>query len=66
MDRETRKAALAALVILFGFGAFAYFLPTLMLAAGDVSQVLAAVIGIAFLLVLFVVFWLRGRAQRKG
>jgi hypothetical protein len=66
MDRETRKAALAALVILFGFGALAYFLPTLMLAAGDVSLVLAAVIGISFLLVLFVVFWLRGRAQRKG
>jgi hypothetical protein len=66
MDRETRKAALAALVILFGFGAFAYFLPTLMLAAGSVSQVLAVVVGVVFLLVLFVVFWLRGRAQRKG
>lgn len=66
MDRETRKAALAAFVILFGFGAFAYFLPTLMLAAGNVSQVLAVVVVVVFLLVLFVVFWLRSRAQRKG
>jgi hypothetical protein len=66
MDRETRKAAIAALVILFGFGAFTYFLPTLMLAAGKVSQFLAAAIVVVFLLVLFVVFWLRSRAQRKG
>jgi hypothetical protein len=37
-----------------------------MLAAGNVSQVLAAAIVVVFLLVLFVVFWLRSRAQRKG
>lgn len=66
MDRDTRKAALAAFIILIGFGAFAYWLPTLMRAAGDVSQVLAAVIGVVFLLALFLIFWLRSRAQRKG
>ena len=66
MDRETRKAALAALVILFGFGAFTYFLPRLMMAAGSVSQVLAVAVVVVFLFVLFVVFWLRSRAQRKG
>ncbi len=66
MDRETRNAVVAALVILFGFGAFVYFLPTLMLAAGNVSQLLAAAIVVVFLFVLFVVFWLRSRAQRKG
>jgi hypothetical protein len=66
MDRNTRNAAIAALAILIGFGAFAYFLPTLMLAAGDVSQVLAAVVGIVFVLALFAILWLRSRAQRKG
>jgi hypothetical protein len=66
MDRNTRNAAIAALVILVGFGAFAYFLPALMLAAGDVSQALAAVVGIVFVLALFAVLWLRSRAQRKG
>jgi apolipoprotein N-acyltransferase len=65
MDRDGRNAAIAAAVILVAFGAFAYWLPTLMLAAGNVSTALAAVIGIVFVLALFVVLWLRGRAQRK-
>ena len=65
MDRDGRNAAIAAAIILVVFGAFAYWLPTLMLAAGNVSTALAAVIGIIFVLALFVVLWLRGRAQRK-
>ncbi|TJV71719.1 MAG: hypothetical protein E5X76_14940 [Mesorhizobium sp.] len=65
MDRDTRNAAIAAAVILLVFGLAAYFLPTIMLAAGKVSTVLAAVIAVVFMVGLFVVLWLRGRSQRK-
>ncbi|AZO13149.1 MULTISPECIES: hypothetical protein [unclassified Mesorhizobium] len=65
MDRETRNAAIAAGLILLLFGLAAYFLPTVMLAAGKVSTVLAAVIAAIFMVGLFVVLWLRGRSQRK-
>jgi len=36
-----------------------------MLAVGSVSTVLAVIVAAIFLLALFVVFWLRGRSQRK-
>jgi len=65
MDRETRNAAIAAAWILLLFGLTAYFLPTIMLAAGKISTVLAAIIAAIFMVGLFVVFWLRGRSQRK-
>lgn len=65
MDRDTRNAAIAALLIILLFGGFAYYLPTIMLAVGEVSTVLAAAIGVVFMLVLFLVFWLRGRSQRR-
>jgi membrane protein implicated in regulation of membrane protease activity len=65
MDRETKNAAIAAAVILLLFGLAAYFLPAIMLAAGKLSTVLAAVIAVAFMVGLFVVLWLRGRSQRK-
>ncbi|AZO02895.1 MULTISPECIES: hypothetical protein [unclassified Mesorhizobium] len=65
MDRDTRNAAIAAAVILLVFGLAAYFLPAIMLAAGKVSTILAAVIAVVFMVGLFVVLWLRGRSQRK-
>ncbi|MDX8477656.1 hypothetical protein RFN28_04070 [Mesorhizobium sp. VK24D] len=65
MDRDTRNAAIAAACILLLFGLAAYFLPTIMLAAGSVSTVLAAIVAAIFMVALFVVFWLRGRSQRK-
>ncbi|MDX8465262.1 hypothetical protein RFM26_06155 [Mesorhizobium sp. VK23B] len=65
MDRETRNAAIAAAWILLLFGLAAYFLPTIMLAVGKVSTVLAAIIAAIFMVGLFVVLWLRGRSQRK-
>jgi len=65
MDRDTRNAAIAAAVILLVFGLAAYFLPAIMLAAGKVSTVLAAIIAVIFMVGLFVVLWLRGRSQRK-
>lgn len=67
MDRDTRNSAIAALVILVLFFAFAYYLPAIMLAVGKVSSLLAVIVAAAFMFVLFVVFWLRGRCQRgKG
>lgn len=66
MDRETRNTAIAALIILVVFGAFAYWLPAIMLAAGDISSVLAVLVAVIFLLGFFAVFWLRGRLRKKG
>ncbi|MDX8511888.1 hypothetical protein [Mesorhizobium captivum] len=65
MDRETRNSAIAAAWVLLLFGLAAYFLPTIMLAVGKVSTVLAAIVAAIFMVALFVVFWLRGRSQRK-
>src|SRR6185312_7064651 len=40
MDRDTRNSAIAALVILALFFAFAYYLPAIMLTVGKVSSLL--------------------------
>lgn len=65
MDKSNRNAAIAALVIVCVFGFGAYFLPTVMIALGEVSTVVAAVVGVTFVAAFFLVFWLRGRAQRR-
>jgi hypothetical protein len=65
MDRDTRNAAIAALVIMVLFFAFAYYLPVIMLAVGEVSGILAGIVAAIFMLGLFMVFWLRGRSQRR-
>lgn len=51
-------------MLLFGIGA--YYLPTVMLALGSLSTVLAGAFGIVFVLAFFSVFWLRARNQRKN
>ena len=66
MDRSTRNAAIAAAIILGGFGLVAYFMPTIMLALGDSSPWAGAVVAVLFVLAFFGVFWLRGRSQRRG
>ncbi len=62
---ENRNSAIAAAIVLavFGFGAF--YLPTVMLAVGNLSTVAAGVVGVLFVAAFFVVFWLRGRSQNK-
>lgn len=65
MDRDSKNAAIAALCIILLFGVGAYYLPKVMLALGSVSTVLAGVVGVAFVLAFFLLFWLRGRAQRR-
>ncbi len=63
---DNREAALAAAVILLGFGLVAYYLPVIMLAIGSVSLTAAGVVPVLFVAAFFLLFWLRGRAQRKG
>ncbi len=65
MTESNRNAAIAAAVIMISFGVFAYFLPTIMLAVGNVSQVAAGIIAVLFVAAFFLVFWLRGRSQRR-
>ena len=65
MDKSTRNSAIAAGVILIGFGLFAFYLPTLMLALGSRSPVAGGVLAIFFVLAFFAIFWLRGRSQAK-
>lgn len=67
MTPENRNSAIAAAVLLAVFGIGAFYLPTIMLAVGNMSTVAAAAIAILFVLAFFGVFWLRGRSQsRKG
>ncbi len=65
MDKQTRDAALAAFLILAGVAIVAYFLPTLMLAAVEVSPWLAGAIMGAVIVSFFAIFWLRGRYQQR-
>ncbi|MCB1425874.1 MAG: hypothetical protein R3D65_13585 [Zhengella sp.] len=63
--KESWKPAVAALVILLGFGLVANFMPNIMLWIGQRSPVVAGIFAILFVLAFFGVFWLRARAQRK-
>jgi hypothetical protein len=65
MDRENRNAALAALIIMLAFGLGAFYLPTIMLALGNYSTIIAGIFGVLFVAAFFMVFWLRGRSQRN-
>jgi membrane protein implicated in regulation of membrane protease activity len=66
MDKQNKQAALAAFLILAGVAIVAYFLPTLMLAAVDVSPWLAAALMGLVIVSFFAIFWLRGRYQRRA
>lgn len=62
---KNKSPALAAILILLGFGTLAYFVPTIMLALGEYSQILAVIFPIIFVLSFFAIFWLRAFNQRK-
>jgi hypothetical protein len=64
MDNSTRNSAIAAAIILLGFGLFAFYLPTIMLAVGDYSTIAAGAIAVAFVAAFFLLFWLRARSRR--
>ncbi|MET0574764.1 MAG: hypothetical protein ABWZ83_02775 [Mesorhizobium sp.] len=61
---NNRGAAIAAAIILVGFGLVAFYLPTIMLAVGNVSPAAAGIVAVLFVAAFFLVFWLRGRSQR--
>lgn len=63
MDAQTRNAAVAAAIILGGFGLFAFYLPNIMLLIGETSPIAAGVVGVLFVLAFFGVFWLRSRSK---
>ncbi|RUM97516.1 hypothetical protein EET67_12745 [Pseudaminobacter arsenicus] len=65
MDRKNRNALIAAACIMLGFGLFAFYLPNIMLAVGEVSTVAAAAVGVFFVAAFFLIFWLRSRSQNK-
>jgi apolipoprotein N-acyltransferase len=65
VDRDTRNALIAAAWIMLLFGLAAYWLPTVMLAVGSVSTILAGIVAAIFLVAFFAVFWLRARSQRN-
>lgn len=63
MDKSTRNAAIAAAIILIGFGVGAFYLPTAVVAMGEVSPYAGAAVAALFVLAFFGVFWLRGRSR---
>ncbi len=65
MTPENRRSAIAAAVVLLGFGLAAFYLPTVMIAVGNISTIAAGVVGVSFVAAFFLVFWLRARSQRK-
>ncbi len=66
MSPENKSAAIAALTIMLLFGVTAYYLPSIMLAIGHVSTVLAGIFAVLFVAAFFMVFWLRGRNRNRG
>lgn len=65
MTRDNRNSLIAAAVLMAVFGLGAFYMPTIMIAVGNISTVAAGLIAILFVLAFFAVFWLRGRSQRK-
>ncbi|MCB1383124.1 MAG: hypothetical protein KDJ73_09395 [Notoacmeibacter sp.] len=65
MDRETRNSAIAAALILGGFGLLFYLMPKLMLAVGEESTTVAGILAVAAVAAFFGVFWLRARYKNR-
>jgi len=61
---ETRNTAIAAAIILLVAGLALYFMPQIVLAIGAFSPVLGFAAGIAIIMFLFVVFWLRSKYKK--
>lgn len=65
MTPENRSSAIAAAILLAVFGVGAFYLPTIMLAVGNLSPIAAGIFGAMFVAAFFLVFWLRGRSQKR-
>ena len=66
MDKNTRNAALAATVILLGFGLAGFYMPRIMIALGEASPIAGVAAAVVFVAAFFGIFWLRGRSRRNG
>jgi len=66
VDSSNKSSAIAAAVILIGFGLVAFYMPTLMLWVGDYSTIAAGAVAVLFVAAFFLVFWLRGRSQKRA
>ena len=64
MDGKNRNTLVAAAIIMLAFGLTAFYLPSIMLAVGEVSTIAAGAVAILFVAAFFMVFWLRGRSQQ--
>ncbi|AJY46041.1 hypothetical protein [Martelella endophytica] len=62
---SNRSAAIAAAIILLCLLAGGYYLPEAVNYVAQFSRWLALAIGVAFVLAVFVVLWLRARYQRR-
>lgn len=65
MTPENRNSAIAAAILLAVFGLGAFYLPTIVLAAGNLSPFAGGLIAVLFVAAFFLVFWLRGRSQKR-
>ncbi|MBA3446490.1 MAG: hypothetical protein H0T56_02570 [Pseudaminobacter sp.] len=65
MNRDNRNALIAAGAIMLVFAGLAFYLPTIMLAVGDLSPVAAGAVAVLFVAAFFLIFWLRGRSQAR-
>jgi hypothetical protein len=61
---ETRKTAIAALIILLVVGAALYFMPPIVLAIAQYSPVLGFAFGAVVIFGFFAIFWLRSRYRK--
>ena len=65
MTPENRSSAIAAAILLAVFGLGAFYLPTIMLAVGNLSTIAAGAVAVLFVAAFFLVFWLRGKSQER-
>ena len=61
-----KSQAIAAAIILVGFGLLFFLMPNMMLWLGGFSPVVAGIFGTLCVLAFFLVFWLRARQQSKN
>lgn len=60
-----RKTLISAAILFVGFALILYFLPSIMMAIGAQSPILAAIVVAAVLLLPFIGLWLRGRLRKN-
>ncbi|WP_313611203.1 hypothetical protein [Rhizobium sp.] len=64
-QKKDGSPAVAAVLIIIGFGLVFYVMPKIMLWLGNYSPWLAAAFGTVAVLCFFLLFWLRARYQRR-